>query len=684
MAEGVRQNEFQENEEATFSDEDSIIFRNQSIKFHSFSTFHPVSCSVAAAAEEVVVTNSASKVPSEEVKNDMQKQTNQLKRTQQTPPRTFNESKRRLYSLESVSESGIISKQFLDTRNYHGETHLHKACKQGNLAKVKMLIQAGISVNMPDYAGWTALHEAAVVGDEAVVEELLKAGADVNARSADGVIPLHDAVCCGHYQVVKLLLQSGSNLHDRSLNGDCALDLAEHENMKELLTTFQASTAAEESCKAPAEFRQTVSSSSTQMSCRGHSSVDPANLQSRESGDGGGAREPTVIKTSESCTASDKLSHSEAITAVLEDIRRKQTELPALTDTRDADRIFEGLMQIQSMLVDVHNKQRLEMEKLSEKYRSTPRSLHHVLKTRFLSLASYQNSLIEVVQMQTHLEQTYLTTKAKFSALPPNHQDNGTMTQHMNQCYSQVSTEESSKHGEAYSCNQDREKRWAPNTRVGTFRCVQTQTNNAGLQNDEAGCSTAQPGATLCHDSLKLIGKNALIQRRAGDNSTRVCQLIQAGVLSPGNVLQVFWKGKQHSAFVLGDGFIKSNHKSHRTVEGWLESILGNNIPVSSEYALEKVTFGDIPLSHYLLSLEKEENASQAVHQDSVQRGRAVSAQEELITEPGILERLRKIRRVLIVGDDEFAPNAIMDLYWDKFSNGGFPDLDDWGEVSLI
>lgn len=47
----------------------------------------------------------------------------------------------------------VPSKAQLNKRNGKGETLLHKACRKDDLAQVRVLIQAGISINMEDYAG---------------------------------------------------------------------------------------------------------------------------------------------------------------------------------------------------------------------------------------------------------------------------------------------------------------------------------------------------------------------------------------------------------------------------------------------------------------------------------------------------------------------------------------------------
>lgn len=54
-------------------------------------------------------------------------------------------------------------------------------------------------------------------------------------------------------QVVKILLQYGSNISDRNVGGLSALDLAEEENIRELL---QASVRPGRPCGALAQHRQ--------------------------------------------------------------------------------------------------------------------------------------------------------------------------------------------------------------------------------------------------------------------------------------------------------------------------------------------------------------------------------------------------------------------------------------------
>ncbi|TPP66477.1 Poly (ADP-ribose) polymerase [Fasciola gigantica] len=103
--------------------------------------------------------------------------------------------------LSSDGESGVI----------------FDACRSGDVALVKKLLNSGISVNITDTSGRksTPLHFAAGYGRREVVELLLEHGADVAARDDGGLVPLHNACSFGHLEVVHIMLAAGSDPNAR-------------------------------------------------------------------------------------------------------------------------------------------------------------------------------------------------------------------------------------------------------------------------------------------------------------------------------------------------------------------------------------------------------------------------------------------------------------------------------------
>ena len=92
---------------------------------------------------------------------------------------------------------------------------LRAACREGNLERVRQLIQEGQDVNRgsSDIFGPTPLMEAAYNGHDQVVQELIRAGADVNGKSYYKQTALHLASCRGHSSVIKTLAEAGANLN---------------------------------------------------------------------------------------------------------------------------------------------------------------------------------------------------------------------------------------------------------------------------------------------------------------------------------------------------------------------------------------------------------------------------------------------------------------------------------------
>ena len=93
--------------------------------------------------------------------------------------------------------------------------NIHNALGNGNLKRVRALLNSGANVNARDNAGYTPLIEAAYLGRLAFVRLLLDKGANINARDNAGRTPLMRAAYRGRLPVVKLLLDRGANVNAR-------------------------------------------------------------------------------------------------------------------------------------------------------------------------------------------------------------------------------------------------------------------------------------------------------------------------------------------------------------------------------------------------------------------------------------------------------------------------------------
>ena len=91
------------------------------------------------------------------------------------------------------------------------------ACEEGDLEKVRQLIQDGQDVNITkgDLLGTTPLMKAAVRGHIQVVRELIRAGADVNGKNNYKQTALHKASWSGYSNVVTALAEAGANLNEK-------------------------------------------------------------------------------------------------------------------------------------------------------------------------------------------------------------------------------------------------------------------------------------------------------------------------------------------------------------------------------------------------------------------------------------------------------------------------------------
>ena len=87
-------------------------------------------------------------------------------------------------------------------------TPLIEAVKNGELSRVKDVIDSGADVNQPGEQGWTPLNWAAGKGNLELVTFLVENGADVFATGRDQRTPYMIALAAGHAEVVKFLRQA--------------------------------------------------------------------------------------------------------------------------------------------------------------------------------------------------------------------------------------------------------------------------------------------------------------------------------------------------------------------------------------------------------------------------------------------------------------------------------------------
>lgn len=82
---------------------------------------------------------------------------------------------------------------------------------QGNIAAVKLLLEAGIDVNARTSAGSIALVEASWMGRHEVVSYLIEKNADINIASSTNITALSAAISQKHEGVALLLIAHGAN-----------------------------------------------------------------------------------------------------------------------------------------------------------------------------------------------------------------------------------------------------------------------------------------------------------------------------------------------------------------------------------------------------------------------------------------------------------------------------------------
>jgi hypothetical protein len=122
---------------------------------------------------------------------------------------------------------------------------LIKAAQNGDISKVKELLDKGADVNVKDQSGRTALMAAGYFGYEDVVKMLLDNGAHVNTKDNAGITSLI-WVCDSkreHINVVKALIAKGADVNASNKKGETALMKASFSGYSDIVKTLIANEA---------------------------------------------------------------------------------------------------------------------------------------------------------------------------------------------------------------------------------------------------------------------------------------------------------------------------------------------------------------------------------------------------------------------------------------------------------
>lgn len=153
---------------------------------------------------------------------------------------------KRLRILNRAKQAGRKNNinEILTEGTSQGGTILHEAFELSkfNQEIVDILLSSGADIDARNVRGFTPLHLAIEKQNIEAVNYLLASNASVDIQDENGDTPMHKAAAKGNVEIVKLLLKYNPNLslRNNAMPGRIALDIAETQEIKDLLRNYQS------------------------------------------------------------------------------------------------------------------------------------------------------------------------------------------------------------------------------------------------------------------------------------------------------------------------------------------------------------------------------------------------------------------------------------------------------------
>jgi Ankyrin repeats (many copies)/Ankyrin repeat len=139
----------------------------------------------------------------------------------------------RLEAIQPAATNPVPAAQRAPAEPPPGRDDIFRAAKEGDVAKVRELLEKDPELVTRRDRGSTALHSAVVYHHLEVVKVLLASGADVNAQDNGRMTPLHYAAVDGLTEIAEFLIENWANVNARQRNGLTPLHMAIMEKHKE-------------------------------------------------------------------------------------------------------------------------------------------------------------------------------------------------------------------------------------------------------------------------------------------------------------------------------------------------------------------------------------------------------------------------------------------------------------------